>query len=204
VVNILIKAMLATPYPDFRLGLSLLGEAPIATDPTPLTSKKHSSGEQADGAEGKAEGEKEGEDGASEKEPVQYLAGNVSDPLILRLATLASLLQSSRFRQFWKLLYSDDEYDDVRGYTSNVARFEEDVRKVVIEAVGSTFKRIGEERLAGYLNLKVGKEMDEFIDSLKEEGWSFEKDGESGKRLVVAPVNADNEIKAVTVNEDRS
>ncbi len=217
VINILTKAMLSVAYPDFNLCLSLLGEAPIPMDSTPFSGKA-AAGKDEEGKEGeKKEGGKSTEApaaasasasaaaaaaAAAEGENKVPLAGSITDPLILRLANLSQLLQTSRFREFWATLYEDDDYDDVRGYTQNVARFEEEVRKAVMDAVGTTFTRISEERLARYLHLEQGKQLDEFLQAAEQEGWKKEKDSSSGKNMVVAPANSGNEIKALVVNED--
>ncbi|KDN52936.1 ARM repeat-containing protein [Tilletiaria anomala UBC 951] len=211
VVNILIKAMLSVPYPDFKLCLSLLGEAPLEMDATPLSHKGGKGGNANQAEQSEADGEKGAAAATTTKEASaadenkSYLAGNLNDALILRLAKLSSLLQSSRFRQFWSTLYDDEDFDDARQYTSNVARFEEDVRKIVMDTVASTFRRISEQRLASYLNLKVGEELRDFVASLEQDGWTFEdgkdKDGKT-QSYVVAPATADNEIKAVVINEE--
>ena len=199
-INILIKAMLALPFPDFKLCLSLLGEAPVQQDYSPLIARTAKDVQQ--GQEGEEGAKKEAtptEADAESSTEKTFLAGNITDPLILRLANLSNLLSTARFRQFWSTLYEEDN-EDVRKFTDNVAGFEEDVRKIVMDTVASTFQRISEERLASYLHLKAGSELREYVGGFKEEGWSVQED----KKMIVAPVNADNEIKAVTINEEIS
>jgi translation initiation factor 3 subunit K len=114
VINILIKALTASPFPDFNLCISLLDERPpnaTLEEPDPLPS------------------------------------------LLPVLKELHSLLQQCRFPAFWTAFRSE-ELEALRdNYTVECVGFEDAVRAVVVRAVRATFKRIGSERLASYLDL---------------------------------------------------
>lgn len=189
VVSILIKALLALPYPDFKLSLALLGEAPLSMDTASSPSFSLSKSEQK--TEDATETPTSPALASVAQVPESYLAGNIRDPLIQRLAKLQLLLSNAHFVQFWEALKSED-YAAVRNSLKSVPTFDTDVRRLVIETVAPAFKRISCARLAKYLDLPVG-ELPAFV--AKVDGWKVEGD------YVVVPPNADNEIKAVTVNE---
>jgi len=145
VINILLKALTTSPLPDFSLCLSLLGEAPLAFLPS-----SSSSSTPQDPAPAEAAASKSTPTSTSEEIPS---AGNLVDPLIVKLSTLNSLLFEARFRSFWKLLRDDKEYAEVREFTKNVNGFENMVRENVMRNVCGTFRSIGLERLGEYLSL---------------------------------------------------
>ncbi|EDP43717.1 hypothetical protein MGL_1930 [Malassezia globosa CBS 7966] len=163
-VLILIKALTATPFPDFHLCISLLGEAPVRT--------------------------------LSIHDTTQASTGKITEPIIVRLSTLSELLFQTKFVQFWNL-YSSDEYKDVRSYTSKVAHFEDDIRKVALYSVKGAFRTISESRLSGYLHLE-GEALARFIENQREEGWSL------ANGTVAVPPNPDNEVKSTVVREEVS
>lgn len=163
-IHILVKALTAVPFPDFSLCISLLGEAPVAT----LTTNEA----------GKSTGP----------------SGIITEPIIVNLATLSTLLFETKFRDFWAL-YTSAEYAEVRSYTSKANGFEDAVRKVALNSVKGSFRTISEGRLAGYLNLQ-GTELANFIN--QQAGWSL-NDG-----TVTVPTNLDNEVKPTVVREEIS
>ncbi|PWN47804.1 ARM repeat-containing protein [Violaceomyces palustris] len=171
VVNILLKALVSAPLPDFNLCISLLGEAPLATVP--------SSSE--DGEKPEAE--------TSSKIPS---AGNLIDPLVVRLSQLSSLLFQAKFRDFWSTLASP-EFEDVREHASKIHGFDDAARRVALNSVKGAFTTISEERIGTYLNLS-GAELAQFVNS--QPGWKLE----NGK--VQVPANPDNEIKATIIREE--
>lgn len=142
VISILFKALTAAPYPDFNLCLSLLGEAPVSV----LSNAAPNIPEDATD-EQKANAEKQVLD--ARKAPA---AGCLTDPMIVKLATLSSLLLSARFRQFWKLWASSD-YSEARDFARSVRFFEDSVRKVALDTVKGAFRTISSARLAEYLNM---------------------------------------------------
>lgn len=185
VINILLKALVAAPLPDFNLCISLLGEAPLSTVPV------------------KAEKETKKDDDASslpgddEEDVVEApkdiaSAGHLTDPLIVRLSQLSTLLFQARFREFWSTLGSS-EYSDVREYAAKIAEFENAARKVALNSVKGSFTAISEKRIASYLNLQGG-ELASFINA--QPGWKLEKG------TVSVPANPDNEIKATVIREE--
>lgn len=119
-------------------------------------------------------------------------AGNLTDPLIVRLSTLSQYLLSARFRQFWKTLGSDD-YSDVREFAKAANGFDDDVRKVALDSVKVAFRTISAKRLAEYLNLSQD-ELSGFIG--KQAGWTLE-----GAEVRV-PANPDNDVKSTMIRED--
>lgn len=141
-VSILLKALTAAPFPDFNLCLSLMGEAPVSTLPASAASS----------AENPTEEVKTSDNDATEKAS-QPSAGNLTDPMIVKLATLSSLLLSARFRQFWKT-YDSSEYRDVRELSATAHGFDDAVRRVVLDSVKGAFRTISSKRLAEYLDLQ--------------------------------------------------
>lgn len=123
--------------------------------------------------------------------PSSYLAGNIKEPVIQRLAQLQLLLQNARFVQFWEA-YKSPESAETRVYLDKVPTFVADVQRIALQTVALSFKRISVARLARYLDVEPAA-----LPALvtKQAGWSV--DGE----YVVVPASADTEIKAVTVNE---
>lgn len=113
--------------------MALLGEAPVATVPPPAPTA-------------------EGEEPAPVAASTTPSAGNLADPLIVRISQLSTLLFQARFRTFWSTLASP-EYEDVRGFTTNVTGFEDAVRRSALGSVRGAFRTIGEARIASYLNL---------------------------------------------------
>ena len=142
VISVLFKALTAAPHPDFNLCLSLLGEAPVSilSSTTPVI----------------PEGATDEEKGALEKEASETAsapsAGSLTDPMIVKLAALSSLLLSARFRQFWKT-WASNEYSDARDFSKSVHGFEEAVRGVALDTVKGAFRAISTSRLAEYLNI---------------------------------------------------
>ncbi|CAD6931737.1 unnamed protein product, partial [Tilletia laevis] len=194
VINILLKALTAAPLPDFQLCLSLLGEASLAPNfPASADSQQE---QPTPAAAAKAEDDDDAKSTTAAAAPSASstinLAGNLTDPLILKLANLSNLLNQARFRAFWDA-YGSEEYEEVRKYATEVGGFEESVRGVALEAVKGAFRSISEERMGGYLNLK-GSALAEYIQA--QSGWKLE----GGK--VIVPVNVNNEIKATVIREE--
>ncbi|KAK0555739.1 hypothetical protein OC846_001610, partial [Tilletia horrida] len=190
VINILLKALISAPLPDFQLCLALLGEAAFSPNfPAQSQSQAQNNDDDDDDEDGDGEKKKAAPSAASQN----ALAGNLTDPLILKLANLSNLLITARFAAFWATFGSDAEYEEVRKYAGDVAGFEEGVRSVALEAVKSAFRSISQERLGGYLNLK-GPALNEYIS--KQSGWKIESD------KVIVPVNINNEIKATVIREE--
>ncbi|KAN0063971.1 hypothetical protein ACQY0O_003577 [Thecaphora frezii] len=180
VINILLKALVAAPFPDFSLCLSLLGEAPLPTLPVKSTEKET----------GETEGEKQEASAPAEADVPS--AGHLTDPLVVRLSQLNTLLLQARFREFWSTLASAD-YEDVREYAAKIADFDNAARRVALNSVKGAFTSISEKRIGSYLNLS-GSELAEFVNA--QPGWKLE-DG-----TVKVPANPDNEIKATVIREE--
>lgn len=142
-ISILLKALTAAPFPDFNLCLSLLGEAPVSTVPSSAPTVPE---------EATAEEKEEIQRTAAEAASVPS-AGNLTDPMIVKLSTLSSHLLSARFRLFWKTIESSD-YNDVREFAKGVQGFEDAVRRVALDSVKGAFRAISVKRLAEYLNLE--------------------------------------------------
>lgn len=185
VVNILLKALVAAPYPDFNLCVSLLGEAPLPS--VPVKAEKEPKTED-DAASLAGDDEEE----VVEKPKDVAAAGHITDPLIVRLSQLSTLLFQARFREFWSTLASE-EYSDVREYAAKINQFEDAARKVALNSVKGSFTSISEKRIASYLNLS-GAELEKFINA--QEGWKL------ANGTVSVPANPDNEIKATVIREE--
>lgn len=119
------------------------------------------------------------------------VAGNIKEPLIQRLAHLHLLLSHACFAEFWQKLQSEG-FSDVRVFTDKIPGFVVGVQRIVLDTVSQSFKRVSSQRLARYLNVDA-THVAGFVAKLP--GWSVEAD------QVSVPSNANNEIKAVTVNE---
>ncbi|KAJ1018130.1 hypothetical protein NDA16_004996 [Ustilago loliicola] len=184
-INILLKALVAAPLPDFNLCISLLGEAPLPTVPV-KAEKEATTGDDAASLAGDEEEE------VVEKPKDVASAGHLTDPLIVRLSQLSTLLFQARFREFWSTL-SSEEYSDVREYAAKINQFEDAARKVALNSVKGSFTSISEKRIGNYLNLS-GAQLQEFINA--QEGWKL-ADG-----TVSVPANPDNEIKATVIREE--
>ncbi|KAL9935468.1 hypothetical protein V8E36_005816 [Tilletia maclaganii] len=207
VINILLKALTSAPLPDFQFCLSLLGEAPlspnfpVSPDSEQADAAPHDDDDDDDEDEGGGEagagkssgGSKKKNKSGSSASSKPSLAGNLSDPLILKLAHLSNLLVQARFRAFWAAFGQDPAYEEVRKYAGEVNGFEESVRLVALEAVKGAFRSISEERMGGYLNLS-GSALSEYIS--KQPRWKIE----GGK--VIVPINVNNEIKATIIREE--
>lgn len=188
VINILLKALVAAPLPDFSLCLSLLGEAPLPT--ILVKAEKEASATNADDAASLA-GEDD-EDDVVEKPKDVASAGHLTDPLIVRLSELNTLLFQARFREFWSTLASEP-YSDVREYAAKISEFENAARKVALNSVKGSFTSISEKRIGSYLNLS-GSQLQEFINA--QPGWKL------AEGTVSVPANPDNEIKASVIREE--
>jgi translation initiation factor 3 subunit K len=145
VISILFKALTAAPFPDFNLCLSLLGEAPVSI----LSSTTPNIAEEATDEE-KATAQKEASDAANAPS-----AGSLTDPMIVKLATLSSLLLAARFKQFWKT-WESSEYSDAQEFAKSVHGFEDAVRRVALDTVKGAFRTIAKTRLAEYLSISGG------------------------------------------------
>ncbi|KAJ1571341.1 hypothetical protein NDA12_007116 [Ustilago hordei] len=185
VINILLKALVAAPLPDFNLCISLLGEAPLPTVPV-KAEKEVSTGDDAASLAGDDEEE------VVEKAKDVASAGHLTDPLIVRLSQLSTLLFQARFREFWSTLASE-ECSDVREYAAKINQFENAARKVALNSVKGSFTSISEKRIGSYLNLS-GAQLEEFINA--QEGWKL------ANGTVTVPANPDNEIKATVIREE--
>lgn len=178
VINILLKALVAAPLPDFSLCLCLLGEAPLST--LPAKSERPASTT-----------EEPTTDNVHPREDVAS-AGHLTDPLITQLSQLSALLFECKFRQFWTTLNSS-EYTEIREYAAKIYEFDNAARRVALNSVKGSFTTISEKRIGEYLNLS-GSELASFIAA--QDGWKLE----GGK--VVVPANPDNEIKATVIREE--
>ncbi|SPC66225.1 Eukaryotic translation initiation factor 3 subunit K [Ustilago sp. UG-2017b] len=185
VINILLKALVAAPLPDFNLCISLLGEAPLPTVPV-KAEKEATTGDDAASLAGDDEEEE------VEKAKDVASAGHLTDPLIVRLSQLSTLLFQARFREFWSTLASE-ECSDVREYAAKINQFENAARKVALNSVKGSFTSISEKRIGSYLNLS-GVQLEEFINA--QEGWKL------ANGTVTVPANPDNEIKATVIREE--
>lgn len=179
VVNILLKALVAAPFPDFSLCLCLLGEAPLSTLPAKAEKQASTAEEAASAATPKT-----GDEPAS--------AGHLTDPLIVQLAQLSAFLFECKFREFWSTLNSS-EYAEIREYAAKIAEFDNAARRVALNSVKGSFTTISEKRIGEYLDLS-GSDLASFIDA--QDGWKLE----NGK--VAVPANPDNEIKATVIREE--
>lgn len=187
VINILLKALVAAPFPDFNLCISLLGEAPLPT--IPVKAEKEAATTNGDDGASLAGDD---EDDVVEQPKDVPSAGHLTDPLIVRLSHLSTLLFQARFREFWSTLASAD-YSDVREYAAKINEFENAARRVALNSVKGSFTSISEKRIASYLNLS-GAPLDEFINA--QPGWKL------ANGTVSVPANPDNEIKATVIREE--
>ncbi|GAK66745.1 ARM repeat-containing protein [Moesziomyces antarcticus] len=187
VINILLKALVAAPFPDFNLCVSLLGEAPLSTVPV-KAEKEATAGDDAGSLAG------DEEDAVVEKPKDVASAGHLTDALIVRLSQLSTLLFQARFREFWSMLNSA-EYSDVREYAAKISEFENAARKVALNSVKGSFTSISEKRIGSYLNLS-GSELESFVNA--QPGWKL------ANGTVSVPANPDNEIKATVIREEIS
>lgn len=80
-IYILVKALMAVPFADFSLCISLLGEAPVAT----LT--------------------------ANDSAKSTGASGIIIEPVIAHLSTLSTLLFEAKFRDFWSFYQSAEFAD---------------------------------------------------------------------------------------------
>ncbi|SJX65442.1 related to eIF3k-translation initiation factor 3 subunit K [Sporisorium reilianum f. sp. reilianum] len=184
VINILLKALVAAPLPDFNLCISLLGEAPLPT--IPVKAEKEAADDAAS-----LPGDDDEEDVAEKPKDVPS-AGHLTDALIVRLSELSTLLFQARFREFWTTLASEP-YADVREYAAKISEFENAARKVALNSVKGSFTSISEKRIGSYLNL-AGAQLHEFINA--QPGWKL------ADATVSVPANPDNEIKASVIREE--
>ncbi|GAC77393.1 hypothetical protein PANT_26d00029 [Moesziomyces antarcticus T-34] len=187
VINILLKALVAAPFPDFNLCVSLLGEAPLSTVPV-KAEKEATAGDDAGSLAG------DEEEALVEKPKDVASAGHLTDALIVRLSQLSTLLFQARFREFWSTLNSA-EYSDVREYAAKISEFENAARKVALNSVKGSFTSISEKRIGSYLNLS-GSELESFVNA--QPGWKL------ANGTVSVPANPDNEIKATVIREEIS
>lgn len=145
-MSLLAKSLHAIPSPDFNLCLGLLGEAPVSILPP------KGSADTADAASETAENAE-----ASSSAPAaasQPSAGILTDPTIVKLHQLATLLSSSRYPTFWTTLRSS-EFDDLRAdVLDTIEGFEDGVRNVVLNGTSGAFKSISKARLSRYLGLE--------------------------------------------------
>ncbi|SNX87575.1 Eukaryotic translation initiation factor 3 subunit K [Melanopsichium pennsylvanicum] len=185
VVNILLKALVAAPLPDFNLCVSLLGEAPLPTIPVKAEKEVKTDDDAAALSD-------DDEEEVVEKPKDVASAGHITDPLIVRLSQLSTLLFQARFREFWSTLASQ-EYSDVREYAAKISEFENAARKVALNSVKGSFTSISEKRIGSYLNLE-GKQLEDFINA--QPGWKLSNGN------VSVPANPDNEIKATVIREE--
>ncbi|EST08699.1 SAC3/GANP/Nin1/mts3/eIF-3 p25 [Kalmanozyma brasiliensis GHG001] len=186
VINILLKALVAAPLPDFNLCISLLGEAPLPTIPVKAEKEATTAGDDGASLAG------DDEDDVVEQPKDVPSAGHLTDALIVRLSHLSTLLFQARFREFWSTLASED-YSDVREYAAKINEFENAARRVALNSVKGSFTSISEKRIASYLNLS-GAELEEFINA--QPGWKLTNG------TVSVPANPDNEIKATVIREE--
>lgn len=202
VISLLAKSLHAIPSPDFNLCLALLGEAPVSILP-------QKSSEDAPKDESSQEGQTTDSAAAttttanaasssSTATTQQPSAGILTDPTILKLNQLATLLSSSRYPTFWTALQSS-EFDDIRAEVlKDIVDFEDGVRRVVLNGTSGAFKSITRQRLARYLGLNESQ-VEQFLQtSQSAQGWTVKADG-----VVEIPANKDNVVKpAGVVRED--
>ena len=161
---ILLKSLTATPFPDFHLCISLLGDAPVRL--------------------------------ATINDISEPSVGKITEPVIVHIGQLSSLLFSCKYVQFWNVFYSD-ELIDVRKYTANMRTFEDDIRRVVLETVKSTFRMIPLTRIERYLHLQ-GADLTRFVEQNDTGAWSI-IDGQ-----MHTPFNPDNGVKSAAMSESVS
>lgn len=198
VISLLAKSLHAIPSPDFNLCLALLGEAPVSILPQNVTDST------GDAAKEGAEGEEQtsstsatataaviAQDSTSQQ-PQEPSAGILTDPTIVKLHQLATLLSSSRYPTFWTTLQSS-EFDDIRQEVlKDIVDFEDGVRKVVLHGTSGAFKSISKQRLTRYLGFKQESQVDAFL-AKEAQGWTVKGD------VVEIPANKDNVVKPAGV-----
>lgn len=191
----LAKSLHALPSPDFNLCLGLLGEAPVSILPQKPSAgdeeqKEDGANETTSANAAAAESSQTGDAKTAAKTPQQPSAGILTDPTILKLHHLATLLSSSRYPTFWTTLESS-EYADIRSdVLKNITNFEDGIRKVVLNGTSGAFKSISKQRLGRYLGLQS---VDSFLQSPLADGWIAKGD------VVEIPANKDNVIKPAGV-----
>lgn len=183
----LAKSLHALPTPHFNLCLGLLGEAPVLILPPP--SEENS--EQQNSAAATAANAEETSSPETPASPSQPSAGILTDANIVKLQQLAILLSSSRYPTFWNTLRSSEYAGVQEEVLSRLAHFEDGVRKVVLNGTASAFRTISRKRLASYLGLQDGAELDRFLMQ-NAQGWSVRADG-----VVEIPTNKDNQLTKV-------
>ncbi|KAG5463050.1 MAG: armadillo-type protein, partial [Olpidium bornovanus] len=104
-----------------------------------------------------------------------------------KLVAMRDLLETARYRDFWKFLSSDGVAAKA---VAEVTGFENAIREA--RAVSMTCQSIRRRRLEEYINLS-GAGFDTF---LSEQGWKLEGD------LVQIPINKDNEAKTTVLSEN--
>lgn len=178
VTLMLAKSLHALPSPHFNLCLSLLGEAPVSILPPAANEAQGDDAEQSTPATASAS--------STSSQPS---AGILTDPAIVKLHHLATLLSSSRYPTFWNALHSG-EYRELReDVLDRLENFEDGVRRVALQGTASSFQSISRKRLASYLGLEDNAELDDYLKSAEAaQGWTVEGD------MVKVPLNRDNHL----------
>lgn len=197
----LAKSLHALPSPHFNLCLGLLGEAPVSILPPSTTEDgaEQTANTDSANAASTAAANADGAAQASTTAASQPSAGILTDATIVKLSQLASLLSSSRYPTFWTTLRSEEYSDLQEDVLGRLGNFENGVRKVVLNGTASAFRTISRKRLAGYLGLEDGSDLDAFLKEYAE-GWNVRSDG-----IVEIPANKDNQVTQVAggvVRED--
>lgn len=191
----LAKSLHALPSPHTNLCLSLLGEAPVSilapATPAPAKEEGDAAGDAANPTPADAAAQAAGQSSSSASANAasqQPSAGILTDPTMVKLHHLSTLLSSSRYPTFWTTLRSSD-YSEVRSDVfDRLADFEDGVRRVVLNGTALSFRTISKARLSSYLGVEEG-EVEETLRRAGGEGWNVRADG-----VVEVPANADNEI----------
>eukprot|EP00249_Psilotum_nudum_P009616 c22044_g1_i1 orf=265-972(+) len=99
----------------------------------------------------------------------------------LTLITLAHLLETARFREFW------DEAARNRDILEVVPGFEQAIQGYAIHILSLTYQRVPRHILAEAINVE-GLSLDKFLEhQVANSGWSLEKGRGGGQLVVVSP-----------------
>lgn len=113
----------------------------------------------------------------------------MADAGVMKLVELRQLLETSRYRDFWQLLHSDELAAKA---VADIVGFEDAIRKVVAKVVSMTCQSIKKSHLEEYLSLS-GNDLSTFITA---QNWK--SDGDS----VQIPISKDNQAKTTITSEN--
>lgn len=111
----------------------------------------------------------------------------LEDPTVKSIQTMATLLETCSFREFW-----EKSRTDFAKLTRAIAGFEDSMRKFVCHVISATYQRIPEERLCELLGLSDENIVNQWI---AKNGWT------TGESNYVTISNQDESIKTKKITE---